>query len=77
MEETVNKVPNNQKRSSLTLGTIISYVAILVEIVAGLVYVPWMVNQLGESNYSIYSLAASITALKTSFSEFILFVLSL
>lgn len=65
MEETVNKVPNNQKRSSLTLGTIISYVAILVEIVAGLVYVPWMVNQLGESNYSIYSLAASITAIFT------------
>lgn len=55
----------NNKRSSLTIGTIISYVAIIVEILAGLFYIPWMVKQLGEANYSIYALATSITAMFT------------
>ncbi|MCH5172302.1 MAG: glycosyltransferase [Erysipelotrichales bacterium] len=51
------------KNSSLKTGAITSYLAIFLNIVAGLFYTPWLVKELGQSNYAIYSLAASITSL--------------
>ncbi|NLU30580.1 MAG: oligosaccharide flippase family protein [Bacteroidales bacterium] len=37
-------------------GAIISYIAIFFNIIAGLVYTPWMVRQIGMSDYGLYSL---------------------
>lgn len=44
-------------------GAIISYTAIIIEIIAGLLYVPWMISMLGSSNYAIYSLAISLISI--------------
>jgi len=39
-------------------GAIISYGAIFFNIVAGLVYTPWMVRQIGVSDYGLYTLSS-------------------
>lgn len=47
----------------LKIGAILSYVSIAVNILAGLVYTPWMVNQIGKSHYGLYTLANSLISL--------------
>ncbi len=52
---------NNNKQ--IKIGAIISYIAISLNIVIGLVYTPWMVNKIGKSQYAIYTLANSLITL--------------
>lgn len=40
-------------------GAIISYAAIFLNIAAGLIYTPWMVRQLGVSDYGLYALVGA------------------
>ena len=47
----------------IKFGAILSYVSILFNILAGLVYTPWMIRQIGQSQYGIYTLANSLIAL--------------
>ena len=47
----------------LKIGAILSYLSIAVNIFAGLVYTPWMVNQIGKSHYGLYTLANSLISL--------------
>ncbi|MCH5180309.1 MAG: glycosyltransferase [Erysipelotrichales bacterium] len=56
-----NKIKD--KNSNLKIGALTSYLAIFLNIIAGLFYTPWLVKELGQSNYAIYSLATSITSL--------------
>ena len=42
------------------LGAVISYGAIIFNIIAGLLYTPWMVRTLGADQYALYALAISI-----------------
>lgn len=42
--------------SQIKRGAIISYAAIFLNIVAGLLYTPWMVRQIGVSDYGLYAL---------------------
>lgn len=51
------------KSNQLKMGAILSYFSIALNIVAGLLYTPWMVNQIGKSEYGIYTLANSIITL--------------
>lgn len=51
------------KSNQLKIGAILSYFSIALNIVAGLLYTPWMVNQIGKSEYGIYTLANSIITL--------------
>ena len=44
----------------IKLGAVISYLTIAFNIVAGLVYTPWMINSIGKDNYALYTLALSI-----------------
>ncbi len=44
----------------IKLGAIISYFTIAFNIVAGLIYTPWMIDQIGKSNYGLYTLATSL-----------------
>ena len=53
---------NNNKMKK---GALLSYLAIFFTIIAGLFYTPWMINELGQSNYGIYSLAISLTSILT------------
>ena len=43
----------------IKLGAIISYLALALNISATLLYMPWMVSVIGESNYAMYTLANS------------------
>lgn len=49
----------NQIRS----GAIISYVALFLNIVIGLLYTPWMINTIGKADYGLYTLAMSVISL--------------
>jgi len=40
-------------------GAILSYITILFSIIAGLIYTPWMVRQIGKSDYGLFILATS------------------
>jgi len=40
-------------------GAMMSYAAIFINIAAGLVYTPWMIKQIGRSQYALYALALS------------------
>lgn len=51
------------KNKQYFFGAFISYFAIFFNIVAGLVYIPWMVGKIGQSNYALYTLANSFISL--------------
>ncbi len=44
-------------------GAILSYLSIAINIVAGLIYTPWMVEQIGKADYGLYTLANSLITL--------------
>jgi O-antigen/teichoic acid export membrane protein len=46
-------------------GAVMSYIAILFNIVAGLIYTPWMINQIGQSEYGLFSLALTLISFFT------------
>ncbi|KQB99629.1 lipopolysaccharide biosynthesis protein [Pedobacter sp. Hv1] len=45
--------------SQIKRGALMSYVAIIFNIIAGLLYTPWMVKQIGKSDYGLYILVTS------------------
>ena len=47
----------------LKLGALMSYVAIVINIVTGLLYTPWMINSIGRENFGLYTLAMSVISL--------------
>ncbi len=44
----------------IKLGAMLSYFTIAFNIVAGLIYTPWMISQIGQINYGLYTLATSL-----------------
>jgi O-antigen/teichoic acid export membrane protein len=54
---------NSLKANPIKLGAILSYLSIAINMIAGLIYTPWMVDQLGKSQYGIYTLATSLITL--------------
>lgn len=44
---------------NIKIGALLSYVAIAFSIIAGLLYTPWMVQQIGKSDYGLYALVSS------------------
>lgn len=44
-------------------GAILSYLSIALNIIAGLLYTPWMVREIGQSQYGLYTLANSVITL--------------
>lgn len=49
--------------SQLKLGAFLSYFSIGLSIIAGLVYTPWMIRQIGQSDFGLYTLANSLISL--------------
>ncbi len=41
-------------------GAVISYITIAFNIVAGLLYTPWMINTVGKEQYALYTIALSV-----------------
>ncbi len=51
------------KLSQLKMGALISYFTMAFNIIAGLIYTPWMVAKIGQSNYGLYTLATSLISI--------------
>ena len=51
--------------NQLKAGAVLNYVSIIMNMVVGLIYTPYMLRMLGQSEYGLYSLAASIIAYLT------------
>lgn len=49
--------------SQVKMGALISYLALGVSILTGLLYTPWMVDKIGQSNYGLYTLATSLISI--------------
>lgn len=47
----------------IKIGALLSYFTIAFNMIAGLIYTPWMITQIGQSNYGLYTLATSFIAL--------------
>ena len=52
-------MPINQ----LKTGALISYLALFVNVLIGLLYTPWLIRSIGQSDYGLYTLAMSIIGL--------------
>ena len=50
-------------KSQLEIGVLITYLSIGFNIVAGLLYTPWMIDQIGKNDYGLYTLVNSLIAL--------------
>lgn len=44
----------------IKLGAIVSYLAIAFNMIAGVIYTPWMISKIGQSHYGLYTLATSL-----------------
>ena len=49
--------------NQIKIGAILSYLSIVINIIAGLIYTPWMVDTIGKSDYGLYTLANSLITL--------------
>lgn len=47
----------------IKFGAVISYLAICVNLVLALLYTPWMVARIGQSNYALYTLSTSLISI--------------
>lgn len=54
---------NEKSKKNILFGTILGYVALLVSIVSGLIYTPWVIDTLGKSNYAVFTLTNSIISM--------------
>ena len=54
-----------EKNSSknIRLGAVLGYVALILSIVSGLVYTPWIKDVIGKNNYGLYTLSTSLVNL--------------
>ncbi|MGE6415985.1 oligosaccharide flippase family protein [Planococcus kocurii] len=63
MEEKINN--KNDFSKQIRLGALISYAAIFFNVIIGLLYTPWMISEIGQSNYGIYTLAIALISFFT------------
>lgn len=49
--------------NQIKVGAILSYIAIFINIITGIVYTPWMINSIGKENFGLYTLAMSVISL--------------
>ena len=53
----------NNSSKQIKMGALLSYFAIAFNIIAGLIYTPWMITKIGQDNYGLYTLATSLITL--------------
>lgn len=44
-------------------GALISYIAIAINIIAGILYTPWLIHHIGSGNYGLYTIAISLISM--------------
>jgi len=63
MSESMNEREEQYSSKQIKLGAIMAYISIAVNIVAGLVYTPWMVRSIGQGDYGLYTLSVSLISM--------------
>ena len=48
--------------NQLKTGALLSYISIILNNIIGLLYTPFMLRMMGQSEYGLYSLVASVVA---------------
>lgn len=56
----MNEINSNKQ---IKIGASISYAAIFLNIAAALLYTPWMVGKIGQSDYALYTLSTSLISI--------------
>lgn len=59
----LSKETENKSNAQILKGSGLAYFALAVNVVAGIIYTPWMVRQIGQSNYGMYTLAVSLISI--------------
>lgn len=54
-----------EKSKEIKLGAILSYVVIGLNMIIGIFYTPYLTRMLGQSEYGLYSLVASVISYLT------------
>ena len=54
-----------QSTRQIKFGAVVSYAAVAFNIASGLLYTPWMLEQIGKSNFALYTLAISLISMFT------------
>lgn len=49
-----------ESSKQIKAGALISYFVIAFNMIAGLIYTPWMISKIGQGNYGLYTLATSL-----------------
>lgn len=50
----------SQSNKQIKIGAVLSYLAIGINILSALIYSPWMLSQIGDGDYGLYTLAISL-----------------
>ena len=53
------------KKNEIKIGAILSYVIIVINMIIGILYTPYLTSKLGQSEYGLYSLITSIISYLT------------
>ena len=53
----------DKSMKQIKYGSMISYVLIFINILLGLLYTPWILKEIGDSHYGLYTLTSSLIAL--------------
>ena len=54
---------NANSSKQIKIGAILSYISIGINIIAGLLYTPWMIERVGKGDYGLFTLANSLITL--------------
>lgn len=58
----MDKIEENSSKQ-IKYGAMISYIAIAINIILGIVYTPWLIHTIGDSDYGLYTIAASLISM--------------
>lgn len=52
-----------RSRKQIQYGALLSYAAIAINVLAGILYTPWIIHHLGSGNYGLYTIATSLISM--------------
>ncbi|MFJ7847259.1 oligosaccharide flippase family protein [Peribacillus sp. NPDC097206] len=56
-------INESESTNQIKRAAVISYSSIAINIIAGLLYTPWMIEQIGQNDFGLYSLATSLISI--------------
>ncbi len=59
----MNQSIEAQRAKQIKLGALISYLTLAFDMIAGLLYTPWMLRQIGQSNYGLYQYSVTVATM--------------